>query len=82
MVGNVTPQTASAGGGGLLRSRRYKVAVKTSDIRGAGTDANVSMTMFGEGPDGQKTKSADMKLENSNNNFERCMVRKCGVCGL
>ena len=65
---------ATRSAGGVLRSRRYKVVVKTSDIRGAGTDANVYLTMFGEGPDGKVTKSAEMKLENSSNNFERCKV--------
>jgi hypothetical protein len=49
--------------------------VKTSDIRGAGTDANVYLTMFGEGPGGKPTKSPDLKLENSANNFERAKVR-------
>jgi hypothetical protein len=27
--------------------RRYKIVVKTSDVRGAGTDANVEITLMG-----------------------------------
>ena len=34
------------------------------------------MVMFGEGPDGKATKSNELKLENSHNNFERASVRK------
>ncbi len=51
-----------------------QVSVKTSDIRGAGTDANVYMTLFGEGPDGKVLKSTNFKLDNSANNFERGIV--------
>lgn len=29
-------------------SRAYKVKVTTSDIKGAGTDANVFLTLYGE----------------------------------
>ena len=32
------------------------------------------MVMFGEGPDGKATKSNELKLENSHNNFERASV--------
>uniref|UniRef100_A0A7S3VHN2 PLAT domain-containing protein n=1 Tax=Dunaliella tertiolecta TaxID=3047 RepID=A0A7S3VHN2_DUNTE len=53
-----------------LTSRKYKVLVKTSDIKGAGTDANVFLTLFGEF-NGLITKTKPMKLENSTNNFER-----------
>ncbi|KAF5837533.1 hypothetical protein DUNSADRAFT_4226 [Dunaliella salina] len=53
-----------------LTSRKYKVLVKTSDIKGAGTDANVFLTLFGEF-NGQITKTKPIKLENSTNNFER-----------
>lgn len=34
---------AGAGAGGC----RYKMEVKTSDVRGAGTDANVTAQVFG-----------------------------------
>jgi hypothetical protein len=52
---------------------QYKVVVKTSDLRGAGTDAKVSMVMTGE-RDGGKTTTGPHKLDNSANNFERNMV--------
>eukprot|EP01121_Diplochlamys_sp_Union-15-3_P013545 TRINITY_DN4215_c0_g1_i1.p1 TRINITY_DN4215_c0_g1~~TRINITY_DN4215_c0_g1_i1.p1 ORF type:complete len:964 (-),score=265.67 TRINITY_DN4215_c0_g1_i1:44-2935(-) len=44
----------------------YKVTVLTGDRRGAGTDANVSITLYGEHGD-----SGSHKLENNQNNFER-----------
>lgn len=44
----------------------YKVAVKTGDVRGAGTDANVFAQIFGENGD-----TGERKLESSGNNFER-----------
>lgn len=40
--------------------------VKTGDVRGAGTDANVFLQIFGEHGD-----TGDKKLESSGNNFER-----------
>jgi hypothetical protein len=45
---------------------KYKVEVKTGDIRGAGTDANVFLQLFGEHGD-----TGEQKLESSGNNFER-----------
>ena len=45
----------------------YKVVVFTSDIRSAGTDANVTIRMFGE--DG--TALEEMPLDSSKNDFER-----------
>ena len=45
---------------------KYPVHIHTGDEWGAGTDANVFITIFGEDADsGEKT------LDNSNNNFER-----------
>lgn len=38
----------------------------TSDIRGAGTDANVSMQIYGD-----KGKSQEVKLGNNTDNFEQ-----------
>ncbi|KAG1672531.1 hypothetical protein FOA52_002840, partial [Chlamydomonas sp. UWO 241] len=58
-------------GSNAMASRRYKVSTRTSDIRGAGTDANVYITLFGEGPDGKPVKSNNFPLDNSANNFER-----------
>ena len=45
---------------------QYVVHTFTGDQRGAGTDANVVITLFGE--DGN---SAEKKLDNARNNFER-----------
>jgi hypothetical protein len=40
--------------------------VYTGDKRGAGTDANVIINIFGENGD-----SGEVKLDNTKNNFER-----------
>lgn len=50
-----------------------QVKVKTSDVRGAGTDSNVVLTMYGK-YEGAKRDSGPHKLDNSANNFERNMV--------
>ena len=44
----------------------YRVVTKTSDLRGAGTDADVAMTLYGD-----KGDTGERKLDNSKNNFER-----------
>ena len=48
----------------------YKVVVATSDLRGAGTDADVFLTLFGDRGD-----SGERRLESSANDFERGKVR-------
>ena len=53
-----------------------QVIVKTSDVRGAGTDSNVTLVMQGL-KEGQNMDSGVHKLDNSHNNFERNMVRAC-----
>ncbi|GFH09149.1 uncharacterized protein HaLaN_04244, partial [Haematococcus lacustris] len=50
-------------------TRVYKVVVKTSDVKGAGTDANVYLTLFGE-QEGKPANSGPQRLENNANNFE------------
>ena len=45
---------------------QYKVTVYTGDKKGAGTDANVTITIFGDGGD-----SHERKLRSKKNNFER-----------
>lgn len=45
---------------------KYKIAVKTGDVRGAGTDANVYVQLTGE-----SGASEEKQLESSGNNFER-----------
>ncbi|KAI8493666.1 Lipoxygenase y domain-containing protein 1, partial [Branchiostoma belcheri] len=60
---------ASVGGKATIKKTTYKLSVKTSDERGAGTDANVSLILFGENGD-----SGELKLkesETSSNKFER-----------
>jgi hypothetical protein len=44
----------------------YKVSVTTGDRPGAGTDAKVTLNVYGE-----HGESGDIKLENGRNNFER-----------
>eukprot|EP01118_Nematostelium_gracile_P009375 TRINITY_DN3151_c0_g1_i3.p1 TRINITY_DN3151_c0_g1~~TRINITY_DN3151_c0_g1_i3.p1 ORF type:complete len:513 (-),score=190.16 TRINITY_DN3151_c0_g1_i3:51-1589(-) len=44
----------------------YEITVKTGDVRGAGTNAGVFITLFGE-----KTDSGQRDLENSSSNFTR-----------
>jgi hypothetical protein len=52
----------------------YKISVKTGDVRGAGTDANVFTQLFGETSD-----TGERKLEASGNNFERGHTDTFGV---
>ena len=52
----------------------YKLLVKTGDIRGAGTDANVFAQIFGENGD-----TGERKLEASGNNFERGHTDTFGI---
>lgn len=49
-----------------------QVVVMTSDIRGAGTDANISIVVHGT-KDGQSLDTGSHKLDDSKNNFERNM---------
>lgn len=53
---------------------RNQVTVRTSDIRGAGTDAGVSVVLYGTQPDGTVIDSGRQVLDNSANNFERGQV--------
>ena len=53
----------------------YVVKVKTGDIKGAGTDADVFIQLYG--PDG---KSEEIVLKNQTDNFERgkvCIIVGC-----
>lgn len=47
-------------------ARKYKISVYTGNKRGAGTDADVYLTVFGENGD-----SGEKKLDSKKNNFER-----------
>ena len=50
----------------LCTGHQYRIHTYTGDKRGAGTDANVVITIFGEDGD-----SGEKKLDNARNNFER-----------
>eukprot|EP00775_Hariotina_reticulata_P001782 gene1782-2116_t len=60
--------------GSVTNKNLYKVMFKTSDIRGAGTDARVSVTLFGMADDGVVQDSGSHVCDNSSNNFERGAV--------
>lgn len=47
------------------------MVVTTSDVKNAGTDADVSVVLYGD-----KGDSGERRLENSANNFERGKVRR------
>ncbi len=55
---------ASAAAAGA--SVTYRVLVQTSDVRGAGTDSNVYITLYGD-----KGDSGERQIESGANNFER-----------
>lgn len=55
----------------------YKVTVHTSDIKFAGTDANVSINIFGSAGN-----TGEQSLSNSKNNFERGKVDVFSLKGL
>ena len=50
----------------LIPVNKYKVTVITGDKRGAGTDADVFVTLFGDAGE-----SGERRLDNSKNNFEK-----------
>jgi len=52
----------------------YEVTVYTGDMRGAGTNANVFLVMYGE-----IGKSDRFDLRNKSDNFERAQVDKFKV---
>ena len=70
-----------------LLSRRFSlesvwnVWVWTSDVRGAGTDANVFMTLYGD-----KGKTDEVPIGNATDNFEQGQLDKfkviCLICWL
>ena len=54
----------------------YSVKVVTGDVWGAGTDANVFITITGEhGDSGER----DLKESSNRNKFERKQVRNCNL---
>ncbi|KAG9270638.1 lipoxygenase homology domain-containing protein 1-like [Astyanax mexicanus] len=60
-----------------LETHTYKVSVRTGDMHGAGTDANVFLTMYGDlGDTGERKLS---KSETGKNKFERGAVDKFSI---
>ncbi|KAI2661945.1 Lipoxygenase homology domain-containing protein 1 [Labeo rohita] len=60
-----------------LETHTYKVSVRTGDMYGAGTDANVFLTIYGDlGDTGERKLS---KSESSSNKFERGAVDKFSI---
>ncbi|KAF3695639.1 Lipoxygenase -like proteiny domain-containing protein 1 [Channa argus] len=60
-----------------LETHTYKVSVRTGDMYGAGTDANVFLTIYGDLGDTGQRKLA--KSENNKNKFERGQVDKFSI---
>ena len=56
----------------LIIAHKYVVSTVTGDVRGAGTDADVFITLFSKAGN-----SAEMKLNDSKNNFERKKYVPC-----
>ncbi len=61
----VTIESQSSDSGTLYEEINYEVTVKTGNVRGAGTDANVFLQMFGD------KEGVEKQLENKENNFEK-----------
>ena len=58
--------------------RKYKLHVFTGDVKGAGTDANVFVTIYGEyGDSGERQL---LKSETHSNKFERGNVSTYFIC--
>eukprot|EP00899_Mesostigma_viride_P006814 jgi/Mesvir1/16133/Mv08410-RA.4 len=64
------PEGSAKALGGSAARHNYKVLVTTSDLRGAATDANVSITLYGS----NGRKEGPLPLESAKNNFERGQV--------
>eukprot|EP01046_Picozoa_sp_COSAG06_P033716 COSAG06_NODE_3464_length_5301_cov_4.178201_1_plen_1602_part_01 len=62
-------RTVQPGEGGPAEEAIYTITTKTGDVRGAGTDANIKINIFGTNGD-----SGETSLESGSNNFERGMV--------
>lgn len=68
MLSSVSEITSSSA------AHTYKVSVMTGDVYGAGTDANVFLTVYGDQGDTGERKLR--KSETNGNKFERGSVRK------
>ncbi|GIL99379.1 hypothetical protein Vretimale_4546 [Volvox reticuliferus] len=63
------PSSAAGSHEARVETARYGVVVKTSDVRGAGTDADVLLTIYGS-----KGDTGERLLSNGTYNFERGQV--------
>lgn len=61
---------------------RYVVTIHTTDTRGAGTDANVTLQLIGLLPGGKQPTLGPLTLENSHNNFERAKTDEFHIDGI
>lgn len=75
LKGSSVRQEIRAAGAPAAGRVNFRVAVTTSDVRGAGTDANVALVLYGE-----KGDTGERKLESSANDFERGKVRGLLPC--
>lgn len=60
----------------LYLEKSYSVKVHTGDVRGAGTDANVFINLYGENGD---TGERQLKQSENINKFERGQVRRLRI---
>eukprot|EP00794_Sanderia_malayensis_P016965 gene16965-18674_t len=58
--------------GTLLKTTTYKISIRTGDVRGAGTDANAYLKIFGG--DGDTGQLALKQSDNTKNKFERARI--------
>jgi hypothetical protein len=65
----------------MREEHEYIVRVHTSDIRGAGTDANVFVALFGKDAEGNALALPEWRLDNNKNNFVRGNVDEFLVKG-
>jgi len=54
----------------------WQVSVFTANDRGAGTDANVLLVIYGKNSEGTSVKSDEVRLENKGDDFEAGQVDK------
>ena len=72
---NLTSQVLVPGDAAAAQSLcGYKIVTHTSDVRGAGTDANVTLALVGEDEDGNRVAMGPFPLETSADDFKRGAV--------
>lgn len=73
IVRELTPTDANGRPLANLDEVEYEVRVQTGDVRGAGTDANVFLNIYGENGD---SGERELRKSDNLNKFERNQVRK------